>query len=147
MREIFKTLPMPVHTTIGNHDYTEANSRAEYEALFGKERNFRFNHGDWQFAALDTTDGRSVYRTWIHGETLGWLDANLPGVSRDRPLVVISHFPLGRNWLRPLNAGSVHARLKGYDVEGGLRRALARPDRTPGARHAFLDRQVLLLVA
>lgn len=120
VREIFRTLPMPVHTTIGNHDYTAAKTREHYEQLFGANRNYRFNQGDWQFVALDTTQGPQVFRTWILGETLGWLDANLPAVSKDRPLVVLSHLPLGRNWLRPLNAGDVNARLSSYNVQGVL---------------------------
>jgi predicted MPP superfamily phosphohydrolase len=118
MRELFGTLPMPVHSTIGNHDYTEDNRREHYERLFGKHRNFRFRHSDWEFVGLDTTHGGAVFRTWVPGETLGWLDANLPHISKDRPLIVFSHFPLGRNWLRPMNAGDVIHRLRGHNVQG-----------------------------
>lgn len=120
VREIFRTLPMRVFTTIGNHDYTEAEAREPYEKVFGKVRNYRFDHGDWQFLALDTTNGRAVYRTWIQGATLGWLHANLRAVSRERPLVVLTHFPLGRNWLRPLNARQVSEPLKGYNLQAAL---------------------------
>ncbi len=120
VREIFRALPMPVLTTIGNHDYTAAETREPYQELFGRRLNYRFEYGDWQFLALDTTDGHRVYRAWVPGETLGWLDAHLPFVSRDRPLVVLTHFPLGRNWLRPLNARDVSARLKGFNLQAAI---------------------------
>ena len=120
VQEIFRTLPMRVFTTIGNHDYTAGETREPYEKVFGKAWNYRFDHGDWQFLALDTTDGRAVYRTWIQAETLGWLHANLRPVSSDRPLVVLTHFPLGRNWLRPLNAKQVSEPLKGYNLKAVL---------------------------
>jgi calcineurin-like phosphoesterase family protein len=118
VKEIVRTLPMPVHSTIGNHDYISSKSRVEYDRLFGRETNFRFRCDDWDFVALDTTDGPGVYRTWITGQTLGWMDDNLPRISTDRPLVVFSHFPLSQNWLRPLNARDVNLRLQSRNVAG-----------------------------
>ena len=118
VREITRVLPMPVRATIGNHDYVTSRSRVEFETLFGRQTNYRFRHNDWEFVALDTTNGPGVYRTWVTGETLGWMDANLPRISQERPLVVFSHFPLSRNWLRPLNAREVTARLQGRNVAG-----------------------------
>lgn len=104
VRRIFTPLPMPVKTIIGNHDYTLEGDRSAYEAIYGAQLNYRFEHGGCQFVALDTTQGRSVYRTRISPATLDWVETTLPVLSRDRPTIILTHFPLGRNWLRPLNA-------------------------------------------
>ena len=79
--------------------------------------NYRFELAGCQFLALDTTQGRSVYRTRIPAETLTWLDDRLPTLSRDRPLIVLTHFPLGRNWLRPVNAHEVLDRLRPFPLQ------------------------------
>ncbi len=118
VHEIFTALPMPVHSIIGNHDYAADGTRSAYERLHGARLNYRFAVGDYQFLALDTTRGRSVYRTRITAETLTWLQRQLPSLSRDRPLVVLTHFPLGRNWLRPPNAYEVLHRLRPFALQG-----------------------------
>jgi predicted MPP superfamily phosphohydrolase len=117
VHEIFRALPMPVHRIIGNHDYTLEGSREPYERTIGASLNFRFTHAGCEFLALDTTQKRSVYRTHIPAETFTWLDRQLPTVSRDRPLIVLTHFPLGRNWLRPLNAHTLVERLRPYPLQ------------------------------
>lgn len=117
VQEIFRALPIPIRTVIGNHDYTAAGSRAAYEKTFGPTLNYRFDAGECQFLALDTTQGRAVYRTRIPAETLTWLDGELPRLSLKRPLVVLTHFPLGWNWLRPLNAHEVIDRLQPYGLQ------------------------------
>jgi hypothetical protein len=116
IREMFWSLPFPVHATIGNHDYSADGRRENYEAIIRRDRNFAFRHGDWNFLCLDTTDGLAVYRTWVRGETLAWVDANLRLLDKKRPLVLFSHFPMGRNWLRPLNADDLMGRLRGHDL-------------------------------
>lgn len=120
VRELFRTLPMPVHPIIGNHDFTESGDRAPFEKVFGPRLNFRFRHAGWEFLALDTTQGRDVYRTHIADPTLAWLDQTLPDLSRRRPVVVFTHFPLGRNWLRPRNADALLARLRGHELRAVL---------------------------
>ncbi len=120
VHELFRTLSMAVRPVIGNHDYTERGDRGAYERIFGAKLNARFEHGGWQFLAVDTTQARSVYRTRIGDETLGWLDRTLPDVSRRKPVVVLTHFPLGRNWLRPRNAKAVLARLGEHDLRAVL---------------------------
>ena len=117
MRELFWSLPMPVHATMGNHDYSHDERRANFERELRGARNFRFRqNGEWEFLCLDTTYGHRLYRSWITGETLAWVDANVPRIARDKPLVVFSHFPLGRNWLRPLNTNQLVERLRGHNV-------------------------------
>jgi len=120
VREIFHPLPMPVRTVIGNHDYTDDQRREPFLDLFGQTLNYRFREGGCEFLALDTTQGREVFRTRIANETLSWLDAALPGVSRSRPLIVLTHFPLGRNWLRPVNSASLINRLRPFAFQASF---------------------------
>lgn len=112
VRRLFAPLPMPVKLLIGNHDYTVDGDRSAYEAICGPQLNYRFDHGGCQFLALDTTPGRAVYRTRIAAATLDWVDAALPALSRERPTIIVTHFPLGRNWLRPLNADRLLERFR-----------------------------------
>ena len=98
----------------------EEGSRAAYEALFGRTLNYRFDVGDCQFLALDTTQGRSVYRTRIAPETLAWVEAELPRLSPKKPVIVLTHFPLGRNWLRPTNAHALVERLRPYGLQASF---------------------------
>jgi predicted MPP superfamily phosphohydrolase len=120
VREIFTPLPMPLRVVIGNHDCAEDGNRSEFEALFGKAPNFGFEHKEWKFLVLDTTQGPDVYRTRIAASTLDWLDKKLSTLNRNRPVLVLTHFPLGRNWLRPLNAGLVLERFKKHSLRGVL---------------------------
>lgn len=114
VRHIFSALPVPVKTVIGNHDYTLEGDRSAYEAICGTPLNYRFDHGGCQFLALDTTQGRSVYRTRIPATTVDWVEAELPRLSRERPTIVLTHFPLGRNWLRPMNAHRLVERFRDH---------------------------------
>lgn len=114
IREIFWRLPTPIHSVVGNHDCDEAGDFSAYRGIYGPRFNYRFEHGGWQFLAFDSTQGGHVYRTRISSDTLGWLDRTLPDISREKPLVVLTHFPLGRNWLRPVNSHEVLDRLQGY---------------------------------
>lgn len=116
VREIFAALPMPVRAIIGNHDYSDAGARREFERLHGSQLNYRFTHRGWEFLALDTTQGTSVYRTRIATGTIDWTARALRDIRRDRPVVVLTHFPLGRNWLRPLNAAALLARFERHDL-------------------------------
>jgi 3',5'-cyclic AMP phosphodiesterase CpdA len=116
IREVFWSLPIPIYATLGNHDYSADGRRENYETIVRRDRNFAFRCHDWDFLCLDTTDGLAVYRTWVRGETLAWVDANLRLLDKSRPLFVFSHFPLARNWLRPLNADDLMGRLRGHDL-------------------------------
>ncbi len=118
--EIFRALPMPVRSVPGNHDCTSAGDFSAYRKIYRTDWNYRFDYAGWQFLAFDSTQGRSVYRTKISNATLSWLDGALPSVPREKPLVVLTHFPLDRNWLRPLNASAVLDRLAGWNFQGAL---------------------------
>ena len=120
VREIFHPLPMPVRVVIGNHDYLESGNREAFEAEFGRELNHHFIHQDVQFLMLDTTERRSVYRTRIPHDTFSWLDHNLSALSTARPTIILTHFPLGRNWLRPVNAKVLLERMRGQNLVAGF---------------------------
>ena len=120
VREIFATLPMPVRPVIGNHDFTATGEHHAFTGMFGAELNRHFSFRGWQFLTLDTTEGRRVYRTRISAGTLNWLDRTAPKLHPRVPLAVITHFPLGRNWLRPTNAAAVLDRLRPYNLQATL---------------------------
>jgi Calcineurin-like phosphoesterase len=120
IREIFWTLPVPVRVVVGNHDCTEGGDFRAFRDIYGPRFDYRFDHEDWQFLAFDSTYGPHVFRTRISDETLGWLERTLPSLSREKPVVVLTHFPLGRNWLRPVNAHAVIERLAGYNFQAAF---------------------------
>ncbi len=112
VKEIFGTLGVPFHPVPGNHDYTPAQSRAGYDAIFPDKLNYRVDHDGWQFIGLDTTMGTKADKTTIAETTLAWLDAELPKLDPQKPTVVFTHFPLGETVaMRPLNAEALLERL------------------------------------
>lgn len=120
VREIFKPLPLPVKAVAGNHDCSDDGRHEAFDRLFRGADNFHFDVDGWHFLALDTTEGRAVYRTKIGDATFAWVDGELRRFDKSRPLVVLTHFPLGRNWLRPRNAAALVGRLKERDLRAVL---------------------------
>ena len=113
MREIFRGLGMPLHTVPGNHDFTLDGDRRAYDAAFPGKLNYVFQHADWQFLGLDSTQGTDFDETNISPNTLAWLDATLPKLHASAPTVAFTHFPLGKGvTYRPLNADAMLARLQ-----------------------------------
>lgn len=112
VREILRPLPMPVHTLLGNHDVAPNGGRAGYESIFGTRHNSHFERAEYDFLLLNSTETRGVFRTWIPRETLEYTERTVPSLAKDRPLITITHFPLGTNWLRPRNADALLARLR-----------------------------------
>ena len=95
-----------------HHDFTLDGNRAAYDAAFPGKLNYAFQHGGWQFLALDSTQGTDFDETNISAATLAWLDATLPKLDASAPTVAFTHFPLGKGvTYRPLNADAVLARL------------------------------------
>jgi len=114
--DVFKKLQMPVHKIIGNHDYLSDNNRQPFTDICGPELNYQFSHKGWQFVALDSTEGTHAYRTRIQPETFTWLDRNLPTMSKTRPTVLFTHFPLGKNITRPTNSDELLARFEPFQL-------------------------------
>jgi 3',5'-cyclic AMP phosphodiesterase CpdA len=108
MRAVLDEFGVPTHVVIGNHDYTTHTSRAAYEKVFPNQINYRFAHKDWQFVALDTSEGTRYEQTNIQEPTLRWVDEQVAKLDKKRPTVIVTHFPLGANvQYRPLNADAL----------------------------------------
>jgi len=113
MRDVLRSLQMPFHVVIGNHDSISDTDRSVWEKLFPQSLNFHFKHSGWQFVGLDSSEGTKFEKTRVQGATLNWLDENRPKLDRDSPTVVFTHFPLGDGVpMRPLNADAVLERFK-----------------------------------
>ena len=49
VRDVFKTLGVPVHVVIGNHDWKTNTDRKAYDETYPKSSNYTFDHEGWQF--------------------------------------------------------------------------------------------------
>jgi 3',5'-cyclic AMP phosphodiesterase CpdA len=117
VKEIFGGLKLPMYTVPGNHDFTTKQERKAYDDLFPNRLNYTFDHGGWQFVALDTTEGTKFQDTTIAADTLKWLDDQLPKLDKKKPLVVFTHFPLGEGVkMRPKNADDLLKRLLSFNL-------------------------------
>jgi calcineurin-like phosphoesterase family protein len=120
VRDIFRTLSIPLKAVIGNHDHHAGEGRKAFADLFGAAPNARFDFGAWQFLLLDTTEGNNVFRTRISTDTLQWAERAARAIDREKPVLVVSHFPLGRNWLRPVNASALIETLRNCNFHGSF---------------------------
>ena len=120
VREIFRPLPMPVRAVIGNHDHSRDGRNEAFRETFPGPLNRRFECGGCTFLSFDSTAGCAVYRTRIREATLAWLRSTVRSIESSKPLVVFTHFPLGRNWLRPMNAGHVMKLLQRHNVRAAF---------------------------
>ena len=116
VRAIFNALPMPVFNVIGNHDWRTPRMCDGFDAIFPRCRNYVFDACGWQFVCIDSTRGQRVFLSVVPEHTLNWLDATLPRLDRRKPTVVFTHFPLGPNFLRPVNADEVLERFARHDL-------------------------------
>jgi 3',5'-cyclic AMP phosphodiesterase CpdA len=118
VRDLFvKGMKIPVHVVPGNHDYTKAGERKQYDELFPKQLNYTIDHGGWQFIGLDTTEGTKYQNTTIAASTLKWIDDALPKLDKKKPLVIWTHFPLGEGVkMRPKNADDVLKRFTEFNL-------------------------------
>lgn len=118
VREIFRNLGVPVYATIGNHDHRGPEDIRAFAQAFPDSLNYHFKHRGWQFVAVDSTQGQDVFLTKVAPATLQWLDETLPALDRNKPTVLLTHFPLGsRVWCRPRNAPQVLRRFRGYNLQ------------------------------
>ena len=133
VRDAFKKLGVPAYGVIGNHDYVTQTDRTAYEDIFPGRLNYHFEHRGWQFVALDTSEGQRYKDTTIQPATLQWLDDTLPKLDKKRPLVIVTHFPLGPlTPSRPKNADAVLERFKEYNLQAVYN----------GHFHGFTERKV-----
>ena len=116
LRDILRTLKMPSHVVIGNHDYRGAQDRKPFEDVFGKSLNYHFEHAGWQFLGLDSSEGQKVYTT-VQPATFHWLDENLPKLDKRKPTILFTHFPFGPYVIyRSTNADEVLDRFKEFNL-------------------------------
>jgi Icc protein len=119
VREAFTALGAPIYTVPGNHDCDVEKSTRLYSDAFPDRLNYAFRHRDWQFVALDTTEGNNYQKTRISDVTLGWLDRTVPTLDRSRPTILFTHFPLASDVsLAPVNVEDVLSRLDGINLRG-----------------------------
>ncbi len=117
-RDFFKGLGIPVYGVVGNHDYATQTDRKAYEEIFPDRINYHIEHRDWQVVGLDTTAGLRASRTNVSDATLHWVDETLPKLDKQRPTIVISHFPLGPGVAnRPTNADGVLEKFLDYNLQ------------------------------
>ena len=119
IRDAFSQLGVPIYTVPGNHDCDVEKNTRLYSEAFPDRLNYTFRHKDWQFIALDTTEGNSFQDTRISDVTLGWLDRTVPTLDRQRPTIVFTHFPLAADVrMAPGNAGELLSKLDGFNLRG-----------------------------
>lgn len=106
-KTILDTMPCPVHTVPGNHDFN-GESCLFYEQAFPKSRNYVREIKGWNLIGLDTCDGPRWKDISVSKVTLDWMRSELPKVDKKRPTIVFTHFPLGEGvQMRPKNADEV----------------------------------------
>jgi predicted phosphodiesterase len=133
VREILRTLKVPVHVVVGNHDYLTQTDRSAFEKLFPGQLNYSFEHQGWQCVGLDTSEGLLYQNTTIPQATFQWLDEHLPKLDKQRPTMVFTHFPLGEGVrYRPKNAEALLERFLPFNLQAVF----------CGHFHAFTERRI-----
>jgi 3',5'-cyclic AMP phosphodiesterase CpdA len=116
-REVLERLEIPFHVVIGNHDYATHADRSAYEEIFPRQLNYSFEHKGWQFVGLDTSEGTRYQETRVQPATLEWVDEHARSLSRRKPTVLLTHFPLGPGvQYRPLNADELLEKFLDFNV-------------------------------
>jgi hypothetical protein len=119
IKNAFSQLRVPIYTVPGNHDCDVEKNTRLYSDAFPDRLNYTFRHKDWQFIALDTTDGNKSQGTRISDATLGWLDRTVPTIDRQRPTILFTHFPLAPDvQLASTNANDLLSKLDGVNLRG-----------------------------
>ncbi len=117
MRDVLNGLGMPFHVVIGNHDYVTQTDRSPWGKLLPQRLNYRFEHRDWQFVGLDSSEGKKYEKTTIQPDTFRWVDDNLKKFDRKKPTILFTHFPLGpATQYRPLNADDLLERFQEFNL-------------------------------
>ena len=119
VRDILRSLGMPIHVVIGNHDYMiGSGERVAYDAVFPSSLNYTFRHRGWQFIGLDTSAGLKFENTSIQAHTFDWVNEHVRKLDNERPTVIFTHFPMGPGVkYRPLNADVLLERFKPLNLQ------------------------------
>jgi calcineurin-like phosphoesterase family protein len=133
MRDIFKATGLEMKVVCGNHDWETDTDRKVFDATWPNSHNYTFDAGGWQFVAVDSSDGTQWQNTSVPKSTLDWVDESLPKLDKKRPMIVLTHFPMGEKvTYRPKNAQSLLDRFR----EHNLRAVLC------GHYHGYTERNV-----
>jgi predicted phosphodiesterase len=133
MRDVLRGFGIPFYVVIGNHDYATQTDRSDWEKLFPGTLNYHFEHRDWQFVALDSSEGKNYEKTSIQPETFRWLEDNQRKLNHQRPTILFTHFPLGPDTkYRPSNADALLERFKDFNLVAVFN----------GHFHGFTERKV-----
>ena len=118
IKQIFAGVKLPFYVNPGNHDYLKSGERTHYDDLFPKQLNQHFDVHGWQFLSLDSTEKTKYENTVISEATLQWIDAELPKLDKKKPLVILTHFPLGEAVkMRPKNADDLLKRFLDFNLK------------------------------
>jgi len=105
------------HVTPGNHDNDQEESTAIFDRILPGQLNYHFEHRGWCVVVIDSTEGKKWSQTRVQPGTLAWLDATLPRLDRQQPLLLATHFPLASATpLCPINAEEVLARFVNHNL-------------------------------
>jgi 3',5'-cyclic AMP phosphodiesterase CpdA len=133
VKDALNKTKLPMKAVPGNHDLDKEKGIAAYNDAFPNSMNYAFEHRGWQFIALDSTQGTEYQNTSISADTLKWVERQLPKLDRKKPLILITHFPLGEGVkYRPKNADDLLKRFLDFNVRAVFN----------GHYHAFTEKKV-----
>ena len=112
--ECMKTLEVPAHHTIGNHDVCGWSSKAQFRPgdqdygkkifaeRYGQGRTYHsFDHDGWHFIQLDSIGqdaSTGDYIGWLDDDQLTWLKADLEKTGPRTPVIIVTHIPFYSVW-------------------------------------------------
>jgi calcineurin-like phosphoesterase family protein len=129
LKEILAESGMTLRVVVGNHDWASNTDRKAFEEAFPNSLDYSFELNGWQWVCLDSTNGINLANQ-IQKATFDWLDANLDKLDKKKPMILVTHYPLGpgvRN--RSGNAEALLKRFKDYNLKASFN----------GHYHAFTE--------
>ncbi|MGE5432583.1 MAG: PQQ-binding-like beta-propeller repeat protein [Syntrophomonadaceae bacterium] len=113
-KSILDRLKKPYYIIPGNHDTKWSESGAtDFIRLWGKDR-FVFRYSGILFIGLHEGPLMRMADGHFAPEDLRWMDSTLAGISKEEPVVIVTHYPVDSqidNWYELLN------RIKPYNVK------------------------------
>lgn len=153
-KERLDRLNVPFYAVPGNHEtkWSESGVTA-FADIFGSER-FRFEHGDYLFLGFNSGPLMRMADGHVAPQDIAWLKNELAQESTDRPVIIITHYPLKDgdvdNWyevtdalrshnIRVILGGHYHSnRTYTYDgIPGILNRSTLRAKEPKGGYNLY----------
>ena len=130
-KTILDGLKTDYYATSGNHETKWSESGAtDFARIYGSDR-FRFEHGGFLFLGFNSGPVIRMMEGHVAPQDLAWIEENLREAGPDRPVFLVTHYPLAKgdvdNWytvtdavrrydIRAFLGGHYHAnRLASYD--------------------------------